>query len=151
MLEERIIQEVTDLMQIVYRINRSFSHSCLDDRILSLPPAQLHALFSIQKQQPLNMTQLAEYMLVTRQQLTKIIDSLVEKGLVERGADPENRRHVILRLSDEGLLYVRQLMYDQPNFLSQLLGALNDTEAHRFLEAISIMKDVLSKAISKPE
>lgn len=144
MQQERIIREVTDLMQIVYRINRSFSHNCLDDE-LALPPGQLHALIAIRKQQPLNMTSLADHLLMTRQQLTKVVDALVEKGFVVRGTDPENRRHVILTLSDAGTRFVKQLVYEQPHMLNRLLQALGTDEADRFLDAITILKDVLSK------
>lgn len=150
MLEERIIREITDLMQIVYRINRSFSHNCMDDDF-ALPPGQLHALIAIRKQQPLNMTQLADHLLMTRQQLTKVVDSLVERGFVRRGTDPENRRLVILTLSDAGTAYVKQLIYDQPHMLQRLLETLDEYATERFLEAIEILKEVLSKLDSPPK
>ncbi len=48
------------------------------------------------------MSELAEKLRITKQQLSKMINMLEEKGLVERIHDRENRRRVYIRICDAG-------------------------------------------------
>lgn len=142
---DRFYNEVIDLFSIVYRINRSFNRSGENDLFCALPHAQLHALVALYRHDALNMGKLADYLLVPRQQLTKIVDALVEKGLVERSSDPRNRRYVIIVLTDAGKRYLQALMGQRPNIVTRLLKDAGEAETERFLDAIVTIKDVLAK------
>ena len=48
------------------------------------------------------MGEVAEALLFSSGAATKLFDRLVERGLVERSADPNDRRCVIVSLTDEG-------------------------------------------------
>lgn len=50
----------------------------------------------------LNMTELGGAVSVSNQQITRLVDDLVRKGLLQRESDPENRRVVLVRLTKEG-------------------------------------------------
>lgn len=49
-----------------------------------LPTTQMQALLLLSLQGPMNMTQLASRLMISKQQLTKIAEALVEKELIER-------------------------------------------------------------------
>ncbi|WP_283134826.1 MarR family winged helix-turn-helix transcriptional regulator [Rhizohabitans arisaemae] len=70
-----------------------------------------------------SMGDLAETVLIPHPTLTKIVDRLVESGLVYRGHDPADRRRVVVYLADRG---------------AQLLGRLDAglAEYHRHLERV---------------
>lgn len=67
---------------------------------------QLSALTSLSELGMMNMTQLSRQIDVSNQQLTKIVDVLVNKGMVERKYDPNNRRVVLVDLSESGRSYI---------------------------------------------
>lgn len=143
--QQRFIDEVTDLAMIVYRLNRSLSRGAEMDDMPPLPCSHFHALLIIGKKQLLNMTALAEYLQVTRQQLTRIVDALVKKELVERRIDSDNRRQVILRLSPQGEQCLHDALISRPSALSALIDTIDDNDAERFMGAISTIREVLSK------
>ena len=51
---------------------------------------------------PLRMSDLADRVLITRPTVTRLVDRLVEQGLVERSQDPSDRRAVLVTLSATG-------------------------------------------------
>jgi DNA-binding MarR family transcriptional regulator len=71
-------------------------------RPLGLNLPRHRALSTIAAQEPCTMTELAEFSAVDRTTLTRTIDQLVEAGLVARSTPPEDRRQVVLTLTEEG-------------------------------------------------
>lgn len=64
--------------------------------------ARHRALTVILRFGPCTMTELAEHSAVDRTTLTRTVDQLVKDGHVDRGAKPEDRRQVVLTLTDAG-------------------------------------------------
>ena len=58
---------------------------------------QLQALGWVQREPGMNMTALADRLGISRQQLSRTADLLVERGLIERYPHPSNRREILLR------------------------------------------------------
>ena len=71
-------------------------------RRLGLNLARHRALSVILALEPCTMSELAEYSVVDRTTLTRTVDQLVDSGLVERATPREDRRQVVLSLTDEG-------------------------------------------------
>ena len=67
-----------------------------------LPTTQMQALLLLSLQGPMNMTQLASRLMISKQQLTKIAEALVEKELIERVGHTANRRVIFLSLTAQG-------------------------------------------------
>lgn len=56
----------------------------------------------------LRMHDLAERVLITRSNCTRLVDRMVERGLVRREADPSDRRGVVAVVTDEGRALFRR-------------------------------------------
>ena len=74
------------------------------------------------------MGRLAERHSVTMPTMTKIVAGLVDKGLVEREADPRDRRVVRLRLTDSGDRLFMDLRARIEARLASLLAGMDDEE-----------------------
>lgn len=141
----RFINELMDLSIIMYRINRSVNQSMDSPDWRCVSPIQIHTLIALRKKKTVNMTELADYLVMTRQQLTKLVDMLVEKDLVMRGTDPNNRRHVMIELTDNGNCLIEEMIAHQSGFMSRLHGRLCDGDAQKMLDALIVIKEILSK------
>jgi MarR family transcriptional regulator, organic hydroperoxide resistance regulator len=77
---------------------------------LELSIAQTRALFAIHSQSPMTVGQVAECLDIGGPTASHLIDRVVQAGLVERLADPADRRRTILRLTPQGEELVSRLL-----------------------------------------
>ncbi|SMC25020.1 DNA-binding transcriptional regulator, MarR family [Desulfacinum hydrothermale DSM 13146] len=63
--------------------------------------SQLHALFFIRERGHMTIKDLAETLSVSAPSASSMVDRLVDKGLVMREPDPQDRRRVFVRISPE--------------------------------------------------
>ena len=84
------------------------AHRELDRRIadtmrpLGLTPQQADAIYVIGKAQPLSLKQLGELLIAEGGHPSRLVDRLVDAGLVQRVAAGDDRRRVVLTLTPEG-------------------------------------------------
>jgi len=93
--------ELTEcVMRVAHQIRRASMASMTK---LDLTPAQSRALRTISKSaEPIRMGVLASTLGVVPRSATGLVDALEDAGLVERTADPGNRRSVLVRLTATG-------------------------------------------------
>jgi DNA-binding MarR family transcriptional regulator len=67
-------------------------------------------LYTLSKcQAPINMTELNRHVLLSQPALSRLVDRLAERGLVERCSDPADGRGVRLSLTGSGRVLQRQI------------------------------------------
>ena len=64
--------------------------------------AQLHILYTLQRNGEMPMSRLAEMLNVSLSNATGLIDRIEERGLIERTRVPEDRRIVLIRVTAAG-------------------------------------------------
>jgi DNA-binding MarR family transcriptional regulator len=72
----------------------------------------------------LRMTSIAEAAVVPNATLTRHVDLLVERGLIVRRIDPDDRRRVVAALSPRGDALVRRLLDDERAVEQAVITAL---------------------------
>jgi DNA-binding MarR family transcriptional regulator len=127
---------------------------------LSLP--RHRALSVIAAQEPCTMTELAEFSAVDRTTLTRTIDQLVQSGHVARSTPPEDRRQVVLTLTDSGRAACRGSMRAIYRLNQQLLDGMDEDDQRvlarafeRFLGHLvqepALLERVLLRDLEAPE
>ena len=103
-MQETHKQELTErFIELVEQINQCMHSRPLEewpDLELTIP--QIKTLTLLRHQGPQRMGSIATYLGSTLSSSTSIIDRLVDKGLVERVPDPDDRRVVICQLTPRG-------------------------------------------------
>ncbi|HMO40875.1 MAG TPA: MarR family transcriptional regulator [Saprospiraceae bacterium] len=92
-------------------------------------------------QKPLMASELAESLSVTRPNVTKILRTLLQKGLVAQTEDEIDRRRKRLELTDEGWEIINLLEPLRRAYNRQLLADFSDVEKTRFLDFIRSSAD----------
>jgi DNA-binding MarR family transcriptional regulator len=93
--------EVGDLLHRVNRRIRAVAN--LDLEPLGITSAQARALRTLARSDgPIRMSELADRLRVARRSATSVIDELAERGLVDRRADPSDRRAVDVEVTPAG-------------------------------------------------
>ena len=96
-------------------------------------------LAAISRLQPATLNQVADDVGRGAPAVSRSVESLVRSGLVERTPDPDNRRRLALRVTDEG-----KAMLEQPasggNALSARMERLAPSELRAVERAIEILE-----------
>ncbi len=106
---------------------------------------QLLVLCALRRNGELSVTDLADRLYISKQQMTKIISKLTEDGHIERRRHPSDGRIVLVRLSEatESLLKERHLRFSAAasRVIEQYDGA---QDVGRFNELISELSRILA-------
>jgi DNA-binding MarR family transcriptional regulator len=91
--------------------------------------------------QALRMTDLAERVMLSPSGLTRLVDRLVARGLVQRRADPEDARAILATLTEEGMRHLRRAARTHLRGIREhFSGRLSEAQLHAVasgLEAIT--------------
>jgi len=137
----KLIEQVLTLRRAFGRAARPAHEWLAVD--LTLP--QVKVLYLLYSSGRRSMRPLAEGLGVALPTLTPIVDRLVERGLVERETDPQDRRLVVCRLTPQGADTVERLQQVGRERFRALLDALSLDE----LAAVAAGFAVLCRAAER--
>jgi DNA-binding MarR family transcriptional regulator len=100
---------------------------------------QLKALLLISEEEGIRMRELARRLGGSFSNATVLVDRLVDRGLVERMADPQDRRVVLVRAADKGQQLIDQLVTSWRTLSTPLLEALTPQDLSKVHEALRVL------------
>jgi DNA-binding MarR family transcriptional regulator len=99
-----------------------------------LSPPQLHLLFTIaERKEGISVKELAEGASVTPGAITQFVDTLVERGLVMREGDPNDRRIVRLKLTELAKNQFEKFRKEHIAAFSRVFEVLTDDEIKQLI------------------
>ncbi len=113
-------------------------------RSLGVSRAQWQVLFALSRQEGINQTGLADYLEVETITLCRMVDRLADAGLVERRADPADRRAWRLFLTDTARPLLDQLRSVGEAVVADSLAGVPDATRAVMTEALLTMRANLS-------
>jgi MarR family transcriptional regulator, organic hydroperoxide resistance regulator len=121
-----IVREVVELQGQVDAVVKQFDAEPWIE--LKMTIAQLKSIFFIASRGKTNFKKLADALGVTPPNITGIIDRLVEQGLVSRTENTEDRRIMLLQVTEKGQQLVNTLVENRFLQMNTLMMQLNDEE-----------------------
>ncbi len=118
---------------------------------LELTMAQVRALHVIAAEGTSHGRCLAQALGVGAPAVSKIVDQLVERGLVARQEDADDRRIVWLHVTDEGQALVDQLSLSYLEGLRRVVESLDPDELERVAEAWRILDSASVRLLDEGE
>ena len=110
---------------------------------LSMP--QVRAVFLLLQENPQRMSGLATKLDISLSRATGLVDRLVEKGLVSRWTDPEDRRSVLCVPTEEGRLLGGRLLEARRSRWEERLAPLSKAELKRVCQAMELVREAASQ------
>jgi MarR family transcriptional regulator for hemolysin len=87
---------------------------------------------------------LAETLSLEPSSLVRVVDHLIENGLVDRHDDPQDRRAKILRLTEAGMQTAKRMDDALVPFRRKLFGAFEPGDVEACLRVLSGLPDVIA-------
>ncbi len=126
MEELDLISKTIELDHQAHRLIRRHSFHAWMELNLTVP--QLKSLFFIANQRSTRCRKLAVALGVTPPNVTGIVDRLVEQGLVSRQENPEDRRALILKVTEKGEAILSDLREQRTSNMREILARLSVEE-----------------------
>lgn len=92
------VQSFRKILRRIERLSQIIDSNCCS----TVTNAQCHALLAIEERGETTTIELSKILLLDKSTLSRTVEGLASKGLIERGVYPEDRRHVKLTLSEKG-------------------------------------------------
>ena len=100
---------------------------------------QFQALRRIRKGHD-SVSALAEEGRLSRSQASRSVDVLVNKRLVKRLTDPDDRRHVHLSLTDKGEKTLDAIFAETETWLAKRFQSLSPAETEKIAQALALLR-----------
>jgi MarR family transcriptional regulator for hemolysin len=118
-------------------------------RQFGISRAQWVVLMRLDRSEGLNQSEFAEILDLTPISLTRLLDRLADAGLIERRADPNDRRANRLYLMPAARPLIDQLAKLGNEIMDVVLDGLDGKANERLLRDLTLMKDNLRGAIAR--
>ncbi|KRB88527.1 MarR family winged helix-turn-helix transcriptional regulator [Noviherbaspirillum sp. Root189] len=147
MIKERYLRSIRLLAECFHAFQRiSDTHV----RKLGLTPAQFDIIATLGNTPGMSFKELGDKTLITKGTLTGIVDRLEEKSLVIRSASMEDRRSMIVRLTDKGQAEFERLFAPHIQFCKQTFLGYSDEDFVALDTELTKLKRQLDSALAAP-
>jgi len=141
-------RELLFLISDVGRLLRTYADQ--KARRFGMTRAQWAVLLRLERREGLKQSDLAEALDIQPITLTRLVDRLCDNGLIERRADPNDRRAKRLYLTAAARPLIDRIA-DRIEELSEIvLAGIEPAEIDRMLSKLGLARENLKQAIDKP-
>jgi DNA-binding MarR family transcriptional regulator len=113
---------------------------CIVSEKFDISVEQFHILRHIRKGITLT-SELASVKQISRPAISQGVDSLVEKGLIHRQQDPDDRRFVRLELTKEGNELLNQIFRENSGWMLEKMGHLTPDQLSCLIDSLEWLKE----------
>ena len=140
-------REIALMIMDVARMLRTYADQRA--RQFGISRAQWTVLIRIDRTEGLKQSELADILDMQPISLTRLLDRLAENGLIERRADPNDRRANRLYLKPAARPMLEQLAALGTDMMTTVLDGLDTKTVERMLSDLGLIKDNLRAAIGR--
>ena len=112
--------------------------------------AQLHIMYTLQRNGEMPMSRLADVLQVSLSNATGLIDRIEERGFVERTRVPEDRRVVMIRVTEAGRRMLEEVDAISSDLLRSVFGRIGRSQLTAVGRAIAELRRGLEETTGVP-
>lgn len=135
-MEDELEAYIQDLWNTIMRIMRKLRSSTLTEEDIELSPPQGLMLMELSRSGPLSMSELSQRLEVNQGVATRMVDRLLEKGLLERQRSSDDRRVVMVSASEKGTKITLRLEEENQDMMKELLQPVSREEREVLLALV---------------
>ncbi len=139
----KLIDQIWETIPSTWNKVRSHLHGVAMEKF-EVTQEQWHILRHIHK--GINsVSELAQVKLITRSAMSQSVEVLVEKGLVERRQNAQDRRFVLLYLTEKGDELVSTILQLNREWMMEKMTALTTEEIQTMIGGMQLLKGVFDQ------
>lgn len=123
------------------KMMRPLEHS----NLTGLSPMQFWILTMVADMEAISVGEVAKQMMISKSNITAVMDKLVDAGLVERAPAAEDRRVVNVRATESGHCLLKAHMELVKESIRERMSGLSDDRLEVLISALNSMHEVISQ------
>ena len=143
-LQGQAIDRFWETIPPVWNLVRS-NLRCIASENFEISVEQFHILRHIRKGIT-SVSELAAVKQISRPAISQAVDILVEKGLIARQQDANDRRYVHLRLTPEGDGLLNKIFQENRAWMTEKMAAFDPETLNRVIEGLGILKTIFEES-----
>ncbi len=104
---------------------------------------QCHAIVEIGRNEKISLVDLAEMLGVDKSTISRTVNNLVEADMVVRDLDAENRRYVIIQLTENGKNIFQNIEQSMESYYKSIFGSIPEGKRSQVLEGLQLLTDAV--------
>lgn len=116
-------------------------------KTLSIPPSHAKVIFFLNRNGASYISETAKKLMISKPNMTPIIEKLTSEGLIRRYEDPNDRRILRIELTEDGKNFIKKHEKRVKASLAKKISHLEDEDLTSLQNHISAIEDILSKVI----
>lgn len=145
MNENEIKNVSTNFFDLIRHLQNKFFRPMEQIIKCDISPMQFRTLGIISENKTITMTDLANEVCISKQQLTPMIDKLIDSNTVERKADKEDRRIIKISLTTYGTQLLEERKAKLLNSLSKKFENLSLENIEKLNTALDTINEIISE------
>jgi DNA-binding MarR family transcriptional regulator len=129
-------------MEVVPKVIRFMRAETRRQQEPFLSLSQLRVLAFLERCPKASLSEVADYLDVSRSSMSAMIERLVQRGLVDRMEDPQERRRVILTVTTTGVDYLHQVSETTCSQVAGVLASLSEVQLLQVLQGMALLGEV---------
>ena len=138
---DRILENMFVIMLITHKKMLRMDLGGRPDNLTRLHLAVMGEL----SQNNTTMSELANTLMMTKPQLTHLVESLVSQGIVERRPDEKDRRVINLALTEKGRALLKEMKLKVKENTKKRLASLTTEELSQMSTALETLRNIVIK------
>lgn len=106
---------------------------------------QCHAIIEIGRSEKISLVELADLLGVEKSTMSRTVNNLVDADLAVRDLDAENRRYVIIQLTDNGKSVFRNIEETMTDYFCSIFGSIPEEKYEQILESLQLLTEAVKR------
>ncbi|OGF55980.1 MAG: hypothetical protein A2452_10990 [Candidatus Firestonebacteria bacterium RIFOXYC2_FULL_39_67] len=138
---------ISEMMEYPKKIMKKFGSPIDEDLMklnLDMPHVAILDIITHSKIEPM-MSEIGKKQGISKAMITRIIDTMEEKGLVSRVEDPKDRRIIRIHVTKIGKGVISKIESHHRNKLKSFLESLSSSDRNLFVNAMRVTHKIFDK------
>lgn len=134
-----------DLYKLLISLNTGLFNPSELTKGLPIPPSHVKVLFHLCHKGPSSVSDIAKRLIISKPNMTPIIDKLLSDGFVHRYNSPTDRRILMIEITDKARSFLKEQAEIMKNLLADRISSLSDEDLETLNESIKNMQNIMIK------
>lgn len=144
--EEKYVEDLLTVPPLIFRsIRRKLIKSLPADTDFDISPIHFEIMALLREAGTLHVAEIGERLQIARAQMTRLLDKLVDSGIVKRQIDKSDRRMTNIKLTAKGRAFLEESDIKIKDAIKEALSCLDGKELQELSDSLSTLQKIFAK------